>query len=98
MKNRNWSTEEEMAIVLEGLKEKRTVAGTCREHQISQSQYYKWLDRFMEGGKHGLTNVQVNGNMEGRHQKEIEHLQKIICQQAVIIDVLKETDDLLGRR
>lgn len=90
MKSRNWTAEDKMAIVLLGLKEGKTVAEICREHQISQSQYYKWRDRFLDGGKHFLTNGNGYGG-EKRYQGEIERLQKIIGQQAVIIDVLKKT-------
>jgi len=51
MKRRYLSEEEKMAIVLAGLKGEQSIAEICREHQISQSQYYKWRDRFLEAGK-----------------------------------------------
>ncbi len=41
MKARKWTAEEKMAIVLEDLKEKRSVAEICREHKISQTLYYR---------------------------------------------------------
>jgi len=53
MKQRKWTVEEKLAIVLEGLKEKRSVAEICREHKISQTLYYRWRDRFLESGKKG---------------------------------------------
>ena len=40
MKPRKWLPEEKLAIVMEGLKEKKTVADICRTHQISQTLYY----------------------------------------------------------
>ena len=40
------STEEKMAIILEGLRREKSVSQICREHGISQAQYYKWPDRF----------------------------------------------------
>jgi len=33
-----------------------SVSQICREHGISQAQYYKWRDRFLEGAKEGLEN------------------------------------------
>jgi len=95
MKKRNWATEEKLGIVLEGLKEKRSVAEICREHQISQTLYYRWRDKFLEAGKKGLINGANNDNV---YKAEIEKLQKIIGKQAVQIEILKKTDDLLGTR
>ena len=48
MKQRKWTAEEKLALVLEGLKEKRSVADICREHKISQTLYYRWRDKFLE--------------------------------------------------
>lgn len=95
MKNRNWSVEDKLAIVLEGLKEKRSVAEICREHQISQALYYRWRDKFLEGGKKGLVNGSDNDNF---YKNEIEKLQRIIGKQAIQIEILKKKDDLLGTR
>jgi len=39
-----------MAIVLEGMKGQKSVAEICREHQISQTLFYRWRDRFLEAG------------------------------------------------
>jgi transposase-like protein len=46
MKRRSWSNQEKAAIVLEGIRGK-SVADICLEHQINQSQYYKWRDHFL---------------------------------------------------
>ncbi|MGQ9720154.1 MAG: transposase, partial [Candidatus Jordarchaeum sp.] len=56
MKPRKWTVDEKMAIVMEGLKEKRSVSEICREHQISQTLYHRWRDRFLEAGRRGLVN------------------------------------------
>ncbi len=45
-KGRNWTAEEKAKIVLQGLKG-RSVVELCNEHQIHQTQYYKWRDKFL---------------------------------------------------
>ena len=50
-KQRKWTEEEKLAILLKGLKENRTIADICRDHKISQTLYYRWRDKFLEDGK-----------------------------------------------
>ena len=95
MKSRKWSADEKLAIVMEGLKEKRSVVDICREHKISQTLYYRWRDKFLEGGKRGLVN---GGSDENAYKAEVEKLQKIIGKQAIQIEILKKTEELFGRR
>ena len=95
MKQRKWTIEEKVAIVMEGLKEKRTVADICREHKISQALYYRWRDKFLEGGKKALANGTGNDNI---YRAEIEKLQKIIGKQAIQIEILKKTEELFGTK
>jgi len=94
MKSRKWSADEKLAIVMEGLKEKRSVVDICREHKISQTLYYRWRDKFLEGGKRGLVN---GGSDENAYKAEVEKLQKIIGKQAIQIEILKRTEELFGR-
>ena len=95
MKQREWSAEEKFGIVLEGVKGKRAVADICREHQISQSLFYRWRDKFLEGGKRALSNG-VSG--DDAYKAEIEKLQKIIGKQAIQIEILKKTEELFTTR
>jgi transposase len=95
MKQRKWTGEEKLAIVMEGLKEKRSVAEICREHKISQTLYYRWRDRFLEAGKKGLIHGVSDDN---GYKAELERLQKIIGKQAIQIEILKKTEELFGTR
>ncbi len=89
MKLRKWSSEEKMAIVLEGLRGQKSVAEICREHQISQALYYRWRDRFLEAGQKGLSNE--GGEDETKVlQAQIEKLEKIIGRQTIAIEALKK--------
>lgn len=95
MKHRKWTADEKLAIVLEGLKEKRPVSEICVEHRISQTLYYRWRDKFLESGRRGL----INGTSDDKHYRaEIERLQKIIGKQAIQIEILKKTEELFATR
>jgi len=95
MKRRNWSADEKLAIVLEGIKEKRSVSEICQEHQISQGLYYRWRDKFFDGGKKALTNNYKDTNS---YDTEIDNLQKIIGKQTIQIEILKKTAELFGTK
>lgn len=96
MKKRNWSIDEKMAIVMEGISGKTPMSDICRNHQISQTLYYRWRDKFLEGGKAGLSGkVEQNNSYDN---VEIEKLQKIIGKQTIQIEILKKTQELLGKR
>lgn len=95
MKSRKWTAEEKLAIVIEGLKEKKSIAEICREHQISQTLYYRWRDKFLEGGKRALVNGASDDNV---YKAEIERLQRIIGKQAIQIEILKKTEELFGKK
>ena len=59
----------------------------CREHQTSRSLfYYRWREKFLEGGKRALTNG-VSG--QKAYKAEIEKLQKIIGKEAIKIEISK---------
>lgn len=95
MKQRKWTAEEKMAILLEGIKGNKSVADICREHKISQALYYRWRDKFLEGAKKALNSGSADENI---YRAEIERLQRIIGKQAIQIEILKKTEELLGRK
>ena len=95
MKLRKWAAEEKMAIVLEGIKGQKSVAEICREHQISQTLFYRWRDRFLESAQRGLANGGGKDEEEAL-RAEIEKLQKIIGRQTIAIEALKKTQDLIS--
>ncbi len=85
------SVEEKLAIVLEGLQEKVNVSELCRRHGISQASYYKWRDKFLEGGKGALsTNGTAAPSSSEADRAKIAELERVIGQQAVEIQVFKK--------
>ena len=51
---RQYSAEEKIRIVLDGLRGEESVAELCRREGISQGIYYKWSKDFLEAGKKRL--------------------------------------------
>jgi len=83
------SAEERLSLVLESLRPDASIADLCRKHGISQTTFYKWRDKFIEGGKQALMN---NGQVKGSEAERarIEELERVIGQQSVEIRVLKK--------
>lgn len=52
---RNYSSEEKIRIVIEGMRGEMTIAELCRKEGLSQGLYYKWSKDFMEAGKRRLS-------------------------------------------
>ncbi len=51
---RQFSAEEKIRIVLDGLKGEDSIAELCRREGIAQSLYYVWSKEFLEAGKRRL--------------------------------------------
>jgi putative transposase len=86
------SVEEKLAIVLEGLQEAANVSELCRRHGISQASYYKWRDKFLEGGKGALSanGTAAKSSVSEADKAKIAELERVIGQQAVEIQVFKK--------
>jgi transposase len=51
---RQFTSEEKIRIVLEGLRGEISVAELCRREGIAPAVYYRWSKDFLEAGKNGL--------------------------------------------
>ena len=51
---KQYSAEEKIRIVLDGLKGEDCIAELCRREGIAQSLYYSWSKEFLESGKKRL--------------------------------------------
>ena len=87
------SAEERLSLVLESLRSESSISDLCRKHGISQTTFYKWRDKFLEGGKQALL---ANGKPQGSNAEKahIEELERVIGQQSVEIRVLKKNLNL----
>jgi transposase len=51
---KNYSAEEKIKIVLDGLRGEDSIAAICRREGIHANMYYKWSKEFLEAGKKRL--------------------------------------------
>lgn len=86
----NLSGEERLALVLESLRNEQSVADLCRQHGISQTTFYKWRDKFLEGGKNALLGNGSSSKPSETAQVKIQELERVIGRQTVEIQILKK--------
>jgi transposase len=65
-KYRTWTAKQKIGIVLAGRRGDRSVKEVCREHQISDTLYYSWRDKLLEGGLEALA-----GKEERQGEREL---------------------------
>jgi transposase-like protein len=53
-KYRSWTAQQNIEIMLASLRSDRSVMEVCREHEISDTLYYSWRDKLLEGGREAL--------------------------------------------
>jgi len=56
---KQYSAEEKIRIVLDGLRGEDSIAELCRREGIVQSLYYKWSKDFIEAGKKCMPSAAV---------------------------------------
>lgn len=91
MQKRKWDAKTKALIVIEGLKGK-PVAEICNEHQISQAQYYQWLDQFLANAAHAFESHQYT-RKEAHLKHENARLKRLVGELTL---ELKKSDELLG--
>jgi transposase-like protein len=96
MNRKLWSNEEKVAIILEILRGDESVAVICTRHRMSATQAYKWLDRFLEGGRRAMTDKRTRRSHDPVLD-ENRRLKELAGQQALIIESQKKLAGILGR-
>jgi transposase len=86
----NLSGEERLALILESLRNEQSVSDLCREHGISQTTFYKWRDKFLEGGKKALLGNGASSKPSETSQAKVKELEQVIGRQTVEIQILKK--------
>ena len=94
MKQRKYTSDEKLTVVLEMLKGQKPVSQICKENGIRDSLAYRWRDEALDGMKSGLSGSQKQGTLGAEAEKD--RLLKIIGQQAVVIDFQKKISQELS--
>ena len=90
---RQFSAEEKIRIVLEGLRGDDSIAELCRKEVIAQSLYYTWSKEFMEAGKPRLAGDTARSATTDEVKdlrREAHDLKEVVAEQTLELRLLKK--------
>ncbi|CTQ63530.1 Transposase [Roseibium album] len=91
---KQYSAEEKIRIVLEGLRGEESIAALCRREGIAESLYYNWSKEFLEAGKKRLAGdtMRAATSDEVKHlRREARDLKEVVAEQALELRLLKKS-------
>lgn len=93
---RAWTAEEKVRIVLESLNTNITLAELCRKYAINPNVYYRWKQRFIDGGKAALSS---KSDKHGEAKDaEIGRLKNLIGELTIANDSMKKVLEGEGKK
>ena len=91
---KQYSAEEKIRIVLDGLRGEETIAELCRQEGIAQSLYYSWSKEFLEAGKKRLAGDTARSASSGEVKdlrREAHQLKEALAEQMLENRLLKKS-------
>ena len=91
---REYSSEEKIRIVLEGLRGEESIAALCRREGIAEGLYYSWSKEFLEAGKKRLsgdTQRQATGSEVRDLRREMLGLKELVAELSLENRLLKKS-------
>ena len=88
-KYRSWTPQQKIEIVLAGLRGNRAVKDVCREHEISQTLYYGWRDKLLEGGREALAGKEERSG-ERELRRKIRELERALGRKTYELEIAGE--------
>ena len=91
---KQYSAEEKIRIVLDGLKGEDSIAELCRREGIAQSLYYSWSKEFLEAGKKRLAGdtARAASTTEVKDlRREAQELKEVVAEQTLELRLLKKS-------
>src|ERR671916_3403906 len=83
---KQYSAEEKIRIVLDGLRGEHSIAELCRREGISESLYYTWSKEFLEAGKRRLSGDTARAATTDEVKElrqEARSLKEVVAEQAL---------------
>ncbi len=96
---KQYSAEEKIRIVLDGLRGEDSIAELCRREGIAQSMYYTWSKEFMEAGKRRLAGNTARAATTDEVKdlrREASALKEVVAEQTLEIRLLKKSMTMDG--
>ena len=91
---KQYSAEEKIRIVLDGLRGEASIAELCRREGIAESLYYSWSKEFLEAGKRRLAGdtarAATSDEVKGL-RREAQELKEVVAEQALELRLLKKS-------
>jgi transposase len=91
---KQYSAEEKIRIVLEGLRGEESISALCRREGIAESLYYSWSKEFLEAGKKRLagdTARQATSNEVKALRAEARDLKEALAEQMLENRLIKKS-------
>lgn len=91
---KQYSAEEKIRIVLEGLRGEESIAALCRREGIAESLYYNWSKEFLEAGKKRLAGDTARAATSDEVKQlrgEARDLKEVVAEQALELRLLKKS-------
>ncbi|OCX61457.1 transposase [Thioclava sp. SK-1] len=96
---KQYSAQEKIRIVLDGLKGEDSIAELCRREGIVQSLYYSWSKEFLEAGKKRLAGDTARAATSTEVKdlcRESRALKEVVAEQALELRLLKKACSGMG--
>ncbi len=91
---KQYSAEEKIRIILEGLRGEESIAALCRREGIAESLYYSWSKEFLEAGKKRLagdTGRQATSDEVKDLKREMRDMKELVAELSLENRLLKKS-------
>ena len=88
-KYRSWTAKQKLEIVLAGMRGDRSVKEICREHEISETLYYSWREKLLEGGREALAGKEERSG-ERELRRRIRELERTLGRKTYELEIAGE--------